>query len=1595
MPIPFSLSTAVSHTTPLTGEAVKRFHGQPSLLSTASDLVQEALGRLQPPISTSPMDLALAWPADLSGPQGDEYMVLPELLIDTFVSQQGLTLVPAYQRLVQRSGDNWVDVPVNLYQLTQELDAVRPMLVDTFEAALALFWSEADNQGVTHWKWMGNYLCRAFERALDVARLLGRIPPEVYFAGAAVAAWRDQTTLAQNISGAQVRPYLVQLQQGNVALPFDTRLDPQVLVSIALGTQPECFMLFSLNKGLRYFPGVQDVVEAIADAVGKGEDLGTLQIQRLRVQGDLFEALARTLLQVQLIQVDALAEWIHGARGVKPRERLKAALDSVTGFFRIDSSIQEQNARHLQQALPDWLRQAPAMDRWHFAQGLAQVAATHPQGAGNWFLEGIPTLEHYAYTRLTEAAAKRHPEGPALVPEHIVATHQYVTQDLISIAGGPLQPQFQEDPVSVLDLCLDNLQLYGGGWLKITPKLGTSLPAWLTGDELKALVQDIDVGEHYPRLLRTRLIEGEDAPGREKLFCEQVALQLPLHAWELMMRSQCGFDRHGYRLVEEGMDGGLEPASVKLVGIGVTAGEAYGINTIAATYVFIRDGAPSGHCVLYRPLHAEPLRQFCSLAALWDDLAAPGELQDEALRWMTDLGRARFSNGGFREPRVARFGQGDEYAPSPVPEAASLALVPLAAPGLHSLYRQVVEALITCAEQRSVSNSENRWLSLGTLSKTLFMGLLPVLSGPLATAGWLIQLSDAFSTYLETRSESDTALDAARTNLLFTIVMLLLSEAVHWPIYEPDLAGEGEVGDTVPPGDGSEGGLPAPGLPSPTKPAKAELPPSLVWAERIMLEAEALPRPQDFQLGWTASDLTLTPAQAHTLVTLRAHPPLEPLSPVPHGPNRGLYLDNLTWLMRWQDHFYAVDFEDGEPRIIGPDGQIGPYVRRDEAGRWAIDLRLRLRGGAPKKRIEARRRQNELDRQQGENLYGEILAALEALRERANTLAEVIDEAANAGGARIEDRERLDQILREGYDHCARLVDLYEALHKQTPLPEFADRLCRILARQLHVTKAMTDNLSEMARLYIQGTPYLGISEKALREVVQADIGQWQRFLECYQDVTQRTATYVQAHGRTVARLNMFPGLGAKVLEKNSAVVGTLQSVLELWATQAYCEMSLVLEPLRDSPVLAQQIHTALEPLLVHGTSHADLIDKASVDTEQALRVLDTASQHYQRVEDAVRVLKQTLPVDKTTAALGRLERIAVSLREDAEQRMTALLSEGDVATPVVASGAGATKPRPAGKPKPVGKPKPARGSTTAPGPGKEGAEATTERANASEVILTDEGDSVLAHIRADGEDQGKLAEVVSNGQVLATWRHDPATGVWSKPARSKERPGRVEGYRLHTLLKEADRALEQVRKEVDQAARFKQATRVPVDIEDQYHGAAQRLETLAEGIEEALTRLNETDAQTSSKGSAERKAKALRDLATNARQLGTQARIELSLSALPTASRVQFLLEAGEVSIVKLNGRTPLGRGGRRDFVQEYEIRDRQRRPLWYAHFHYDTATAAPEQFTAAHLKTLSQRFDGVEAQLMQSLNRQHVITIYRSRIDNDTAWRLFLSRL
>ncbi|MGH8376774.1 MAG: dermonecrotic toxin domain-containing protein, partial [Pseudomonas sp.] len=192
----------------------------------------------------------------------------------------------------------------------------------------------------------------------------------------------------------------------------------------------------------------------------------------------------------------------------------------------------------------------------------------------------------------------------------------------------------------------------------------------------------------------------------------------------------------------------------------------------------------------------------------------------------------------------------------------------------------------------------------------------------------------------------------------------------------------------------------------------------------------------------------------------------------------------------------------------------------------------------------------------------------------------------------------------------------------------------------------------------------------------------------------------------------------------------------------------------------------------------------------------------------------------------------------------------------------------------------------------------------------------------------------------------------------------------VSSLLAEARNRLEAANAYTRKVKGYAQQNMLPIDLEHMMSSEAAELTLRAQAIE----RLSPAEAV----------ALQLRNRADEMLRTGRTLRIEQSMtSKTPTEGYLDYLLEQQVVDIRKEGGLRDLGR--RRDFLQEYEVRDLRSVPartLWYAHFHYTSAKPQFSDFVKGHLKLPEQRNLGLQWQRDVAASGGTVEAIWRGDI-------------
>ena len=185
--------------------------------------------------------------------------------------------------------------------------------------------------------------------------------------------------------------------------------------------------------------------------------------------------------------------------------------------------------------------------------------------------------------------------------------------------------------MSLTDLALKNLAGRPKGTLTLRNRRGINLPTWLTAEYITqrgGLIERVNIGKTYPERLEALLLgDTPEAREREKLFADQVSLQLPLEALELCLKQENGVTPLGVRYVAALMH--ASAASRVVDGNAVVIRHLALVRRVEAIpdivsnmFIIEPSNIENGPHLLYRPLYAQSLLEFPTRAALLAGAAA-------------------------------------------------------------------------------------------------------------------------------------------------------------------------------------------------------------------------------------------------------------------------------------------------------------------------------------------------------------------------------------------------------------------------------------------------------------------------------------------------------------------------------------------------------------------------------------------------------------------------------------------------------------------------------------------------------------------------------------------------------------------------------------------------------------------------------------------------------------------------------------------------------------------------------------------------------------------------------------------------------------
>ncbi|AZF17751.1 dermonecrotic toxin domain-containing protein [Pseudomonas sp. R3-18-08] len=1519
------------------------FAARPRLTAVAQSLLQEWIKDWAMGNSLQASDLWVGVQREGAGPGFSQLQTLSDALIRRCMIREPLNYTPGHHRLLASSTTSGPvsttgTEAVSIDDIELMLNTLAPELGKAFTSHLVAYWNSAvpANASLTRWRAVSNHLHLGLQRArqnpplnaLEREMLLG---DEAY-----VTRQANRTGTTWDNNGLR----FYQVYAASEGQPGQW---PPLLVLRRQVNQQEVVLVYIPPIQLLRLDQLADVGALLPRYMSEYTPGLSIQWVLKEIDSNPFDYLAQSLLEKQLRDL-ARIDWSQYAE-IADYEQLFKDLTDPLAWFDPDRNTPLIN----EEQLPLWLQTASTADRLTYGQLLSRLTQVQQRTAGAGFMDGLDPIDVYARKALQRQMALDYPQEVLINPDDYRLT-------FTRTQGGTVG-WTQQTVLTLTQSALENpfATPYAGVEISNQAEPGYVPDWWIKPTYLKKLIETVNVGRHYPALLKDRLILNAVESGRRRrLFIDQMTVQLPLQALEYCLSKRQGVTFSGFQVVRALLAD--EPAQRQVDGEAIVARPLAfltyeGSAAHRAGNMFVigpRDNSTLPH-ILYRPGHTEALRQFPSREALLQAIAqGDSTLQGAVLESFSEQDRALFRNGGFMQPHTQRFLQGDEHEPLYTPSPVLLSDTPVSGDFLASVFDENARSLWQRAEKQSTSNEALRWTLFKNDLWQVFGAFLPLIRGPVATAGWLYTLLSSLHTYVRLPQEADpTARADALAELLSSMSALLLNHALT---LDERLA---------------------------VNPAKMPIRPRLIESD-FSPPVHQKKTPSTFawrrlhaditemNLSWSDPSGQPTGRLKTALETFKWRPAAGEQSPdilknvERTGPLRGLVSRPVTGaephhLAVLQGALYAVKKFEGCLRVVDlkQPGRWGPWIRRNNRGVWTIDLQMRLRGAGPKKTVAARRAQIQHYNQELQNKYHDVTARL-MTAERAVQIASTLNEnPALSMQQRPAIRASLVSKLEEQMRFQFEKLDLLYAKNHNQPLPGFEQEL-------IQQQEALVDNLQHQMAVVIQerhdAAPPKAVQNQWLAQLDETDESTAQAAHKNIQDYLGKVAGFNDRlielstlEKNNLQQLMSVPGFD---LSRSTLAQDPVQAApLDWMFAQLDVYKSLVLRrpPLPEEFDDFVHLKQLCDSVMLAIASQKYVQAPGLVSPELRISGLEKLIHEYTDTQSWLIYYKQAQSGLIDPEHLMGLWRQIDKVRQMAEQDLALAISEQSHI--------------------------PERQPTPTPSlsPGKR-----VIRDRKQRVWVGQERERTP---ELDVEIMDVIGPV--DNQPVISFRKNATTEEWEEniePKKPSFRPARS----LKKLLADARDLLSKGPSTISREQKESLKSKTPNSTEA-------HLARLADAMDEVAGKIRDIWAQEPARKKAadEQLVDKLTQGATGLREQGRLLRVAIIERNLPNEAGIEYLKAQGEIDISLIEGRVKLK--SENDYLQEYVIHKKNRQVLAYAHFHYSAADTANPQFNVAHLKLPEQRYLSFASLAVQP--KENILPIYYSRISPRLAEPLFLS--
>ena len=1517
--------------TPSAVDIVPQLVTGPSLHEVATKTLAPALKTLYPDLEIDPQQAMVVEPTwEIDNDQvfagRPNVETLTDALVRLGMTGKTVTYLDGEHYLTQQPA--WpapVQLPVKIEAIGLLLNELAPLLFIAYQDQHVVYWDEFTYPGQPRWQ----QLSQALRNLWRTDASLGWDNAQT---AVAEAVFR-QPDKQQRMTADQynTRACLIDLDREGTAQPAHLAL---LDMAVIIGTvaKRSVILTHAVTRGYQHFDSLQALGEDLQQRFGATSADPDLKWRLVEPQGNFFDHQACTLIS---LEADALGKINFFAD--RPLDRVYPHTGTL-GKTAQPTPRLETHFERLRPMLPQWLNDAPAVDQARYSRHLLDLTTVQHEHNGKSFQSEVIDLHAYTRDALMQQMSKDQPSAKDVKLDDIVIT----ITSLVVWGTFVLPGNTSIQTLTLPELALQNLAGLPIGNKTVSYKGASAVPDWMTVAYLETLVSTVDIGKNYPAHLKACLIDDADqASALQELYTSQLRIELPLLALQHKIQGRAGIDDSGYRYVVAALattaaERYVDGEEIVIRPLAFVAHRSSSVaDSVANMYVIGPREANKGPCLLYRPLFETPLMQYPGHANLLYAIEHSRHLRDSVLAWLPDGVRFNYSQFVFtaRLPSVWTIPQMLINPTTALDMSGPVALGTQVLTGdvAQTLHERNVQALLTQADRQSVSDAEARWATLKQGGWLMFNAALPFLGRSVGTAAWIWQIMDDLQEVSDVANQQPGKIAwTAIADILLALGMVLAHRAA---------VGEAPTRDSVAQ------------IEEETKPVKPAV------KVRKALQLADVTSPELTGAHATTIDIVTalkrSPlALAKLLDSFTVNRPEDLGAATGEGTHRGLHPYRKTWYaqvgQRW---FEVMRNEHDQVQIIDSRQQprrIGPTLAYSASDLWVIDMRLRLRGGGLDSALQKSRR----SRQTVAKALIEKIAGFDKTMHtkeiRLNADRDALREASPQAQPQARTRY-LATLDAQRKEYAANIQQIKELNLNQT-IPNYRTVMIERLQMQLFLGQEWLNEHSSQFQQSVEAM------QTMIADEVRAEPEAFSLAAVSLNDITQGILEKIEA---AQACFKEMDKLGKDAVEAMRVYQDALPDyqLNDLKMLQISLAERLCIKPgdTAEHASAQQALADLIEDAALNIQSSLDLsADESLSDLRGRIDALSDVAQQFDSVDKRFSDLASEYSGQLHTDRLKHVQARVIAFKAAADNQLAELLRFRHLLVPQ-------------------------------PGPSKPSASVSNRQ-----IIQTRSRGTVVGERKKSvGDNTTDLMEVRTHlTGVIATF-HEETPGVWveqrtlpaPKPTSATDLQHSVrEGQALIDGLAAFHRRIE---------ARLKRGTRIPVEVEEEYHQHAALLRRASAAIDEALTAKNLTASQHEP---SEALNHALDKAAKTLEEKGTSTRIRLVKQQLPTAAGMQWLKEKGEIIIDKTLTRRPIRRR-QHDFLDEYRIRDAHTdKVLCYAHFHYSTADAGDPSFVRGHMKTVVQQRMGGAYEPSQPSNQQ-LIEIHRSEISSRAAQALFFN--